>query len=142
MNQVFPRNILRQLRFLPLAGLLLLIALFTACSGSGDDAAPEVVDPAAAVLQTGSLTCSQTCLAQGQCGTAADGRTVILAHSGQPKLRDHDTLLADEAAVTILNQQTLAISDAVGAISSMSFFNVQPTGGPASWVSGSCVNLQ
>lgn len=141
MNQLLPRKILRQPRFLPLAGLLLLLLLLTACSGGGEEAAPEQAEPAAVAGQPGSLTCSQTCLAQGQCGTAADSSVVILAHSAQPTLRDHDTLLANDAVVTIIEQRTVPISDVTGAMSSLNFFYVQPESGPASWVAGSCVNL-
>ena len=139
MNQVVSRIRPRQTRQTVLGILLLFVLmLVAACSGGGgDESAPET-----AVQQTGSLTCSQTCLSQGQCGAAVDGSIIILAHSGQPTLRNHDTLLANEAAVTIIGQQTLSISDAAGTISSMNFFNVQSEGGPASWVSGSCINTQ
>lgn len=142
MNQLFARNHLQQPRHLPLFGLLLLLLLLTACFGAGEETASEVTAPEAAAGQTGSLTCSQTCLAQGQCGTAADSSVVILAHSAQPALRDHDTLLANAAAIVIVGQQTLDVSDVTGAITSMNFWAVQPPeGGPTSWVSGSCVNL-
>ncbi|MEZ4593560.1 MAG: hypothetical protein R3D55_20815 [Chloroflexota bacterium] len=141
MNQLLPRKTLRQPRSLPLVGLLLLLLLLTACIGGGEETAPELVVPEAAVGQQGSLTCSQTCLAQGQCGTAADSSVVILAHSAQPALRDHDTLLANDTAVTIIEQRTVAVSDVTGAVSSLNFFYAQPAGGPPSWVAGSCVNL-
>lgn len=138
MNQVVSRIRPRQTRQTVLGILLLFVLmLVAACSGGGDESALET-----AVQQTGNLTCSQTCLSQGQCGATVDGSIIILAHSGQPTLRNHDTLLANEAAVTIIGQQTLSISDAAGTIRSMNFFNVQPEGGPASWVSGSCINTQ
>ena len=142
MNQVVTRTRPRQPQPLPLVVLLLFILLLTACLGGGDEVAPEVVAPETAAQQTGSLTCSQTCLGQGQCGTAADGSTFILAHSAQPMLRDHDTLLANDAAIVIAGQQTRTVSDITGATFSMNFFAVQPPeGGPTGWVSGSCVNI-
>lgn len=140
MNQILPINF-GQPRHMSLVVLLLFILLLTACLGGGDEAAPEAIAPETAVQQTGNLTCSQTCLAQGQCGNAADGTTFILGHSAQPTLRNHDTLLANDATIVIAGQQTLTISDITGATSSMNFFAVQPPeGGPNSWVSGSCVN--
>lgn len=139
MNQVAPRTDLKQPSRQPLAILLLLILLLTACIGGNEE---ETAAPEAAAQQPGSLICSQTCLAQGQCGTAADGQTVVLGHSGQPVLRDHDTLLANEVAIVIAGQQTRTVLDITGATSNMNFFAVQPPeGGPVTWVSGSCVNI-
>lgn len=142
MNQVVPRNYLWQPKQVPFAGLLLLLLLLTACIGGGDEATPEAAAPEAAVQQSGSLTCSQTCLAQGQCGAAADGRIVILAHGTQPTLRDHNAILENESAILIMGQQTRTVLEISGATSTMNFFAVQPqAGGPTNWVAGSCVNL-
>ncbi|WP_420645732.1 hypothetical protein [Candidatus Leptofilum sp.] len=142
MNQVVPRKQLWQSQLAPFAGLLLLLLLLTGCFGGGDEAAPEAVAPEAATQQTGTLTCSQTCLNQGQCGVAADGRTVILASSNQPTFRDHNAILENESAIIIAGQQTLNISNFNGTPGTLNFFAVQPTGGgPTNWVAGSCVNL-
>jgi hypothetical protein len=130
-----------QFRLAPPVGLLLLLLLLTACFGGGD-AAPEtaVTDPALIPL-TGNLVCGPDCLNQGQCGTTADGRTVILAHNTQPATRDHNVILANDSAVNILGQEPRNVQDSAGTAFSLNFFLVQPTeGGPASWVAGSCVN--
>jgi hypothetical protein len=131
-----------QFRLAPSVGLLLLLLLLTACFGGGGDAAPEtaVTDPALIPL-TGNLVCGPDCLNQGQCGTTADGRTVILAHNTQPATRDHNVILANDSAVNILGQEPRNLQDAAGNPFSLNFFLVQsPAGGPASWVAGSCVN--
>ena len=142
MNQVIPRKDLKQPQHLPLTGLLLLFLLLTACFGGGNEAAPEAAAPEAAGPQGGTLTCTATCLAQGQCGTAADGRTVILGHGSQPALRDHNAILENNSNIVVVGQQTQTIMDITGATSTLNFFAVQvPEGGPANWVAGSCVNL-
>ncbi len=121
--------------------LLLLFLLLTACFGGGDEAAQGPLVPETAGQQTGSLVCSANCLNQGQCGAAADGRMVILAHSSQPATRDHNTLLANESPVLIVEQQPRTVIDIAGNISTLNFFAVQvAAGGPISWVAGSCVN--
>ena len=143
MNQVVPTNRLTQFRHAPLAGLLLLILLLTACFGGGNNDAVEdtAVTDQVAAQATGSLVCSTSCLSQGQCGTTADSRTVILGHSTRPATRDHDIILANDSAVTILGQETHTVQDIVGSIFTLNFFAVQPTaGGPTAWVAGSCVN--
>lgn len=137
MNQVVSHNLFKQPRRWSLAGLLLFFLLTTACFGGDNTAAPE----AAEGQQTGSLACTETCRTQGQCGTAADGRIVILAHSGGPATRDHNTVINNESAVTILSQEQRTIQETSGTQSTMTFFNVQPANSPAAWVIGSCVNL-
>lgn len=142
MNQVIPTNRLLPSRYLLPFGLLLLLLLLTACFGGGGNGAEEtaVSDQAVAPL-AGTLVCGTDCLNQGQCGTTADGRTVILAHSTQPATRDHDVILANDSAVNLLVQEPRNVQDAAGTAFSLNFFLVQPTdGGPASWVAGSCVN--
>ena len=142
MNQTVLTNRLRRFRHGPSAGLLLLLLLLTACFGGGDDAAQDTaVSDQAAAAQTGNLVCSPSCLSQGQCGTTADGRTVILAHSTQPATRDHDVILANDSTINILTIEPRNLQDAAGNPFSLNFFLVQPAeGGPASWVAGSCVN--
>ncbi len=142
MNQVVPMNHSRQFQRLLLTILLPLLLLLTACFGGGDDAVVDTaVTDQTAVTQTGNLVCSPTCLSQGQCGTTADGRTVILAHSTQPATRDHDVILANDVAVNILGQEPRNVQDITGNAFSLNFFLVQPAaGGPNSWVAGSCVN--
>ncbi|WP_420629558.1 hypothetical protein [Candidatus Leptofilum sp.] len=138
MNKVIPRKHLRQGQLGLYAGLLLILLLLTACFGGSEEAAP----PEGAVQRTGTLTCSQSCLSQGQCGAAADGRTVILAHSGQPTFRDHNAILENESAILIAGEQIRNITNANGTLGTLTFYAVQPTGGgPNNWVAGSCVNL-
>jgi hypothetical protein len=144
VNQVLRLKHLLQPRWMPLVWLLLLflLLLLTACLGGGDDAAQDVAAPETAVQQTGSLTCSNICQIQGQCGTAADGRILILANSSQPATRNHNAVLENDSPVFILEQQSRTVADPAGNISNLDFFAVQPTGGgPASWVAGSCVNI-
>ncbi len=143
MSQSVSTNRIKPFRYLPGIVLLVLVVLLTACfGGGGDNAAPEttVTDPAA-VPPTGSLTCSPDCLNQGQCGTAADGRIVILAHDSRPATRDHNVILANDSAVNILAQEQHSVQDAAGNIFPLIFYVVQPAqSGPNSWVAGSCVN--
>ena len=141
MNQVVTNHSSPHYRQLPLVGLLLLFLLLTACLGGGDDPAPEAVAPEVAGQSTGTLVCSNNCINQGQCGTAADGRTVILAHSGQPATRNHDTILNNDSPVFIVGQEQRTVADMAGNQSSLNFIAVQVTsGGPTSWVAGICVN--
>ncbi len=140
MNQVVPNHYSTHPQWLSLL-LLLIFLLLTACFGGGNEAAPDAGAPEIAAQLSGTLVCSNNCLNQGQCGTAADGRTVILAHSGQPATRDHNTILDNESAVFIIDQQQRLVTDMVGNQSNLNFFAVQlATGGPTSWVAGSCVN--
>lgn len=138
MNTDILSKNLWQRRLAPFAGLLVILLLLTACSGGGDEAAA----PEGASQQTGTLTCSQSCLNQGQCGAAEDGRTVILGNSDQPTFRNHNAILENETAVNIINQQPLNYNNPNGTPGTLTFFNVQPAaGGPTNWVAGSCLNL-
>lgn len=137
MNLAVPLNFVKQPQRWPLVGLLLLFLLLTACIGGGD--AAEKASPEAALVSTATLRCNEGCLAHGQCGTTADGRTVILSRSASAGFRDHDVLLANDSIVTILAQQPYTIQDITGIQSSLNFFVVQPAGGNTSWVAGSCV---
>jgi hypothetical protein len=142
VNQNLTRIHLMQPRQASWVGLLLLL-LLTACLGGGTEAAEDAVVPEAAALTTGSLVCSESCLSQGQCGTAADGRIVILAHSNGPATRDHNTVLNNDSTILIVGQEPRTIADITGATATLNFFAVQPAeGGPTSWVAGSCVNPQ
>jgi hypothetical protein len=136
VNQAVPHNFVKQPQRWPLAGLLLLFLLLTACFGGGaaEEAAPET-----ALVSTATLRCTETCAAQGQCGTTADGRIVILSRSASAGFRDHDVLLANDSVVTVLAQQPYTIQDITGVQSSLNFFVIQPEGGNTSWVAGSCV---
>lgn len=129
-----------QPRQMPLVWLLLLFLLLTGCLGGGE-AAQDAPAPETAVQQTGTLTCSDNCRNQGQCGTATDGRIVILAHSDKPATRDHNTVLENNGAVLIMGQELRAVVDPAGVVSNLNFYAVQPNGGPTSWVAGSCVNI-
>ncbi len=120
--------------------LLLLFLLLTACFGGGDDAAQEGVLETA--VQQGTLTCSDNCRNQGQCGTATDGRIVVLAHGLQPATRDHNAVLENDSPVLIVGTEQRTVADPAGNTSNLNFFAVQPSGGgPTNWVAGSCVNI-
>ncbi|VAW38685.1 hypothetical protein MNBD_CHLOROFLEXI01-148 [hydrothermal vent metagenome] len=126
---------------MPLVWLLLLFLLLTSCLGGGGEAAQDAVAPETAALQTGTLTCSDNCRNQGQCGTAVDGRIVILAHGSQPATRDHNAVLENDSPILIVQQEQRTVADPVGTLSNLNFFAVQPAaGGPTNWVAGSCVN--
>ena len=140
MNNAEPSKRLIYSQHILFVGLLLLLLLLTACFGGGNE--ETAVSPETAAQQTGSLICSNSCLSQGQCGTAADGRIVILAHSSQAATRDHNTLLPNESAINILGLETHTVADVANNQTTLNFYNVQPVeGGPASWVAGSCVNI-
>ncbi|MBK8905030.1 MAG: hypothetical protein IPM53_27870 [Anaerolineaceae bacterium] len=140
MNQAVPQNLVKQPQRWPLVSLLLLFLLLTACFGGGNS--PEEIAPEAAAITTATLRCSESCLAHGQCGTAADGRTVILARSAGAGLSDHDVLMASDSVVNIMAQESHIIQDVTGVQSSLNFYFVQPPeGGFSNWVAGSCVEL-
>ncbi len=143
MNQAGLTTHSRQFQRLPLFILLLLLLLLTACFGRGNNAAQDTaVTDQTVTATTGNLVCSPACLSQGQCGTTADGRTVILAHDAQPATRDHNVVLANDSNVNLLGQDQRSVQDtATGTVSVLNFFLVQPVeGGLSSWVAGSCVN--
>ena len=130
--------------------LVCLLMLITGCSGGlfggGDDAAEAAGDGAGAAIeiapQTGSLICSESCAAEGQCGTRADGSSVILAHSVQPATRDHDRLLPVESPIVILNRQPRLVQRVTGEQLTVEFFQVQMNeGGAGGWVAAWCVNV-
>jgi hypothetical protein len=126
---------------MPLVWLLLLFLLLTSCLGGGDEAAQDAGSPETAALQTGTLTCSENCRNQGQCGTTVDGRIVILANSVQPATRAHNAVLENDSPILIVKQELRTVADPVGNLSNLNFFAVQPAaGGPTNWVAGSCVN--
>jgi hypothetical protein len=75
-----------------------LAVLLAACSGGGD--AQEQAAPEATAVPV-ILTCSEMCLQQGQCGSAADGRTLILGHSDHPETQNHDLVFNADALITI-----------------------------------------
>jgi len=145
VNKVVSTNHLRQFWHIPLPviGLLLLLLGLTACFGGGNNAAQDTgVTLEVPGQQTGTLTCSESCAAQGQCGTAPDGRILIMAHSNVPSTRDHNTVLPNDSTVTVLAQEPHTIADVAGVTSTLNFFAIQPVeGGPASWVAGTCVAL-
>lgn len=140
MNQAVPQTHVKQPQRWPLAGLLLLFLLLTACFGGGN--AAEEAAPQAAVQTTATLRCSESCQAYGQCGTTADGRTVILARSFNAGLRDHDVLMASDSSIIIQSQESHIIQDSTNVQSNLTFYYVQPAeGGFSNWVAGSCVEL-
>ena len=128
----------------PLTGLLLLFLLLTVCLGGGEDAVQDTaVSLENAIPQSGQLECAEGCLSIGQCGTTADGRTVILAHSTKASTLDHDTLLPNDIAVSILQVEPHTVQVGTNNPLTLNFYVVRPLeGGPASFVAGSCVNTQ
>ena len=128
----------------PLTGLLLLFLLLTACLGGGEEAGQDTaVSPEIAFPVAGTLVCSGSCQSQGQCGTTADGRTVILAHSSKASTRDHDTLFVNETAVELLQAEPHTVLDSSGNSTNLNFYIVQTVGGgPRSYVAGTCVATQ
>lgn len=122
-------------------GLLLLLLLLTACLGGGNNAAQDEAAQEAATQANGALTCSEGCQSAGQCGTTADGRTLILAHNGQPMTRDHNITLLNGSAVFIADRQQRTVIDATGVTFPLDFTAVQlADGSGAGWVVASCVN--
>lgn len=118
-------------------GLLFILVGLTACLGGGNE---EAVAPEAAAPGN-VLQCSETCRSEGQCGETADGRTLILAHSGQPATQNHNiTLPANTSANIILTEERTLVRPADGQTFNQPFHQIQTTDtGQIAWVAAWCV---
>lgn len=125
-----------------IGGLILLLALLTACFGGGD-AVPQVSGVDAALLpQTqATLVCNTTCADRGQCGTLDDGSKVVLLASFGPEVVGHDLIVADNTAVIINAMQDMLLQKVIDPNTqyAIHFYQVQPPDKPAAWVAGWCI---
>jgi hypothetical protein len=118
---------------------IILILLFSAgCFGGGNDgqAADQTGGQGQPVQAT--LTCSEACAQNGQCGPTADGRVFVLARSDRPNTRDHDLIFPVDVPVEILINEQRTIQSPGGepvlqAFSHITLLDRVKTGWVADW---------
>jgi hypothetical protein len=85
------------------------------------------------------LVCSRDCADRGQCGTAEQGKMVLLSSAG-PATAGHNMAIADGTNVSIvLEQQTTVIRVATGEPENASFYQVNIPERGQGWAAGWCV---
>jgi len=86
------------------------------------------------------LTCSESCAAQGQCGTTEDGRQVVLAHSESPQTQNHTLFLPIDTAVEIQSSANQTIQQADGQQYGQDFsYVVMAEPAKSGWVANWCI---
>lgn len=112
--------------------------LLTGCFGGGNNEAEQPA-PEGAVTQE-VLTCSQECAQNGQCGMAADGRTVVLGNSDRPETREHTLVFPIDVPITILEgrDQLIQPVNAEPYVQPFSHIFVN-SDGKQGWVANWCV---
>ncbi|MCP4360293.1 MAG: hypothetical protein GY796_19980 [Chloroflexi bacterium] len=134
----FQRIQINQIRHILIS--LVFLLLLTACFGGGGEEAVPEEQPADQPPQA-ILTCSDMCAGQGQCGSAPDGRILILGRTEGPETRNHNQLFPIDTPVTILNrtEQKLRIP-ADGQESNQVFAEIIVNGSEQQgWVAEWCV---
>ena len=106
----------------------------SACLGGGDGEEQPVAAGQAV------LTCNEMCAAQGQCGTAVDGRALVLGHSDRPQTRDHNLVFNVDLPVTVLEvrEQTIQPMDNQPYVQPFSLVILNDNG-QQGWVANWCV---
>lgn len=89
--------------------LLLVLTLLTVLVACGRGEEPETAVTTAAPTNSFRLSCSQECLARGQCGVAEDGRKLVLLVRNSPNVNSHDMAVAENIIVTAENKQNLVL---------------------------------
>lgn len=126
-------------RQFPIA-LLLTLLLLSACLGGGkNNQAPGD----AALLENGAatLTCSQACADQAQCGESSDRGQVVLLNADGPATRNHSLAVPVNTGVNIqLAQPWPARRVATGEDIQVTFYLVDiPERTTMAWVAGWCI---
>lgn len=124
----------------PLLLVLLLAVVLAACR--------DQTPPPPAVGEAAVLTCTDECVARGQCGRLATNQPVVLANEGGPSVRFQDHFYADGTRVTVVDineRQLIAATDGAPVELTTatpfphSFFRVDDGAGKVAWVSSWCV---
>lgn len=107
--------------------------LLSACFGGGGEEQP---------VATGQtvLTCNEVCAQQGQCGTAVDGRPLILGRNDRPETRDHNLVFNADLPITVLETREEMVQSADGQFA-MQLFSlvILNDNGQQGWVANWCV---
>lgn len=110
----------------------------TGCLGGGNNEAEQPA-PEAAVTQA-VLVCSQECAQNGQCGTAVDGRSLVLGHSDRPETRDHTLVFPVDVPITVLEGREQLIQPLNAEPIMQPFFRIMVNNdGKQGWVANWCV---
>ncbi|MBK8988156.1 MAG: hypothetical protein IPM39_19175 [Chloroflexi bacterium] len=88
-----------------------------------------------------NLVCSEECARRGQCGTIADGRSVILGHPERPVVSGHQLVFATDTPVTLVGTsiQRLQIIATSEQFDHTFYLVTRPNDGRSGWVAGWCV---
>lgn len=117
---------------------LVVLLVFTACAGGGEEAPAEGT---VAASQQATLTCSQECADRGLCGTSLDrGRVVLLNREG-PSVTptDFDLAIPENSTADILERRVETVVQVTTSTPfETTFFNLfvpdrQESGWTAAW---------
>lgn len=115
---------------------LVLVWLLTACFGGGAQEGLPAEPPLGQVV----LACSETCAQYGQCGTAADGRYLILGHSERPETQNHNLAFPVDLPISIQagNEQRIQPPGSDSFVQGFSLITLHDNG-KAGWVANWCI---
>lgn len=129
----------RRIPYFPYTYLIILL-LLTACFGGGNQGETENVAPVENQSAQKTLTCSEACANNGQCGQAGDGRLVVLGRSDQPNTQNHDQIFPVDTPVDILGSEQRLVQSFGGEVSQLTFSYINLSDGQKSgWVANWCV---
>lgn len=119
---------------------LILFILLTGCFGGGNQEETENVAPVENQFVQKTLTCSEACANNGQCGQAGDGSFFVLARSDQPNTQNHDQIFPVDTSVDILGSEQRLLQSPGGEVSQLTFSYINISGGQKSgWVANWCI---
>lgn len=120
-----------------LSFLLTFGLLLTGCLGGGDETAAT---PAPGQPPQTVLSCTETCAQQGQCGTAGDGRFLILGHNEHPETINHNLTFPVDTPVFIQNSVEQKIQPPNGEVTMQPFSLVAlADNSQTGWVANWCI---
>lgn len=127
-------------RPLRLLGLVLLLGVALAACRDQTPPTPGVGEPAV-------LSCTEACVARGQCGRLNTNQAVVLANEAGPAVRFQDRYFLEGTRVTLVEvneREVIAARNGVPQTDTAtpfphSFFRVDDGAGEVAWVSSWCV---
>jgi hypothetical protein len=117
--------------------LATILVFLTACGFFGSD--PQFGHQTQ--LQGAALiTCGQECADRGQCGIAADQRTVVLGGADGPRTQDHQLFFPSGTTVSVVNSASPFLEVvATRERFQVPFYQVSAPDGRIGWVAGWCI---